>query len=124
MFELSFVVFVVSVMVGVGLVMYLLGIDGNVLLGGFGGVIFFVVFVCDYNVLICFGYLLVFWVGGYYVGIEVFGCGLIQISGMVVFVVVIFCVIGGIGMFEWMCGGELFSWMCGLLCCWGGKFDG
>ncbi|WP_239669720.1 putative holin, partial [Pseudomonas aeruginosa] len=40
-----------SAMAGVGLAMYLPGIDGNALLGGFGGAIFFVVFARDYNAL-------------------------------------------------------------------------
>ncbi len=53
-----------SAMAGVGLAMYLPGIDGNALLGGFGGAIFFVVFARDYNALTRLGYLLVSWVGG------------------------------------------------------------
>ncbi|VTL97355.1 Uncharacterised protein [Pseudomonas aeruginosa] len=57
-----------SAMAGVGLAMYLPGIDGNALLGGFGGAIFFVVFARDYNTLTRLGYLLVSWVGGYYAG--------------------------------------------------------
>lgn len=104
-----------SAMAGVGLAMYLPGIDGNALLGGFGGAIFFVVFARDYNALTRLGYLLVSWVGGYYAGIEALGRGLTQTSGMAAFVAATLCVTGGIGMLEWMRGGELPNWMRGLL---------
>lgn len=104
-----------SAMAGVGLAMYLPGIDGNALLGGFGGAIFFVVFARDYNALTRLGYLLVSWVGGYYAGIEALGRGLTQTSGMAAFVAATLCVTGGIGMLEWMRGGEIPNWMRGLL---------
>lgn len=104
--------------------MYLPGIDGNALLGGFGGAIFFVVFARDYNALTRLGYLLVSWVGGYYAGIEALGRGLTQTSGMAAFVAATLCVAGGIGMLEWMRGGELPNWMRGLLRRRGGKSDG
>lgn len=107
-----------------GLAMYLPGIDGNALLGGFGGAIFFVVFARDYNALTRLGYLLVSWVGGYYAGIEALGRGLTQTSGMAAFVAATLCVTGGIGMLEWMRGGELPNWMRGLLRRRGGKSDG
>ncbi|HEP7935432.1 TPA: phage holin family protein, partial [Pseudomonas aeruginosa] len=113
-----------SAMAGVGLAMYLPGIDGNALLGGFGGAIFFVVFARDYNALTRLGYLLVSWVGGYYAGIEALGRGLTQTSGMAAFVAATLCVTGGIGMLEWMRGGELPNWMRGLLRRRGGKSDG
>lgn len=100
------------------------GIDGNALLGGFGGAIFFVVFARDYNALTRLGYLLVSWVGGYYAGIEALGRGLTQTSGMAAFVAATLCVTGGIGMLEWMRGGELPNWMRGLLRRRGGKSDG
>ncbi len=107
-----------------GLSTCLPGIDGNALLGGFGGAIFFVVFARDYNALTRLGYLLVSWVGGYYAGIEALGRGLTQTSGMAAFVAATLCVTGGIGMLEWMRGGELPSWMRGLLRRRGGKSDG
>lgn len=113
-----------SAMAGVGLAMYLPGIDGNALLGGFGGAIFFVVFARDYNALTRLGYLLVSWVGGYYAGIEALGRGLTQTSGMAAFVAATLCVTGGIGMLEWMRGGEIPNWMRGLLRRRGGKSDG
>ncbi|MBG6466354.1 phage holin family protein [Pseudomonas aeruginosa] len=113
-----------SAKAGVGQAMYLPGIDGNALLGGFGGAIFFVVFARDYNALTRLGYLLVSWVGGYYAGIEALGRGLTQTSGMAAFVAAPLCVTGGIGMLEWMRGGELPNWMRGLLRRRGGKSDG
>lgn len=124
MFEPSSAASAASAMAGVGLAMYLPGIDGNALLGGFGGAIFFVVFARDYNALTRLGYLLVSWVGGYYAGIEALGRGLTQTSGMAAFVAATLCVTGGIGMLEWMRGGELPSWMRGLLRRRGGKSDG
>ncbi|HGN6735795.1 TPA: phage holin family protein [Pseudomonas aeruginosa] len=100
------------------------GVDVNAVIGGFAGALLFVLWAHDLTMARRLGYLLVSWVGGYYAGIEALGRGLTQTSGMAAFVAATLCVTGGIGMLEWMRGGELPSWMRGLLRRRGGKSDG
>lgn len=102
-------------MTGAGLAILIPSIDGNALIGGFGGAIFFVVFARDYKPLTRAGYLLVSWVGGYYAAVEAVSRGLAQTSGVVAFVAATLCVTGGIGMLEWMRGGQLPNWLRTLL---------
>lgn len=100
------------------------GVDVNAVIGGFAGALLFVLWAHDLTIARRVGYLLASWVGGYYAGIEALGRGLTQTSGMAAFVAATLCVTGGIGMLEWMRGGELPSWMRGLLRRRGGKSDG
>ncbi|HGN6738864.1 TPA: putative holin [Pseudomonas aeruginosa] len=100
-----------SAMAGVGLAMYLPGIDGNALLGGFGGAIFFVVFARDYNALTRLGYLLVSWVGGYYAATEAVGRGATQFSGLPALVTAALIVTILIGVLDWMIGGRAPAWL-------------
>lgn len=124
MTEPSIAVAMAGGVAGAGVAMIVPGVDGNALIGGFGGAIFFVVFARDYQPLTRVGYLLVSWVGGYYTAVEAVSRGISQTSGAVAFVAATLCMTAGVGLLEWMRGGQLPSWLRTILRRGAGGKDG
>ncbi|WP_037008893.1 putative holin [Pseudomonas sp. NBRC 111135] len=110
---------------GIGVASLFPGVDLNAVIGAFAGALFFVLYARDLTTKARVGYLLVSWVGGYYVAAEAVGRAWTEYSGLPALVAGACIVTALIGVLEWMVGGKAPTWLRTVLGFFtGGRKDG
>lgn len=100
-----------TAVIGLGAATLFPGVDLNAVIGAFAGSIFFVVWARDITAWARIGYLLVSWVGGYYVAAEAVGRAWTAYSGLPALIAGALIVTVLIGALEWMKGGQAPVWL-------------
>lgn len=100
-----------TAVVGIGAASLFPGVDLNAVIGAFAGALFFVLYARDLTARARIGYLLVSWIGGYYVAAEAVGRAWTAYSGLPALVAGACIVTTLIGVLEWMIGGKAPTWL-------------
>lgn len=100
---------------GIGAAALIPGIDLNAVIGAWAGSLFFVTWARDLSIWSRLAYLVVSWVGGYFVAAELMGRSLTQFSGLPALLAAALIVTVLISVAEWVKGGKMPSWISAAL---------
>lgn len=87
------------------------GVDLNAVIGAVGGALFFVAWARDLSVFARLAYLVVSWIGGYQVAVEVVGRGYSTYSGLPALISGALIVAALISVADWVRGGQPPAWL-------------
>ncbi len=96
---------------GIGAASLIPGVDLNAVIGAWAGALFFVTWARDLNGWARLAYLIVSWVGGYFVAAELMGRQVTQFSGLPALLSAALIVTVLISVAEWVKGGKMPSWI-------------
>lgn len=91
------------------------GVDISAVIGACGGALFFVTWARDLSIWARLGYLVVSWIGGYFVATEMVGRGVTTFSGLPALIAAALIVTLLISVAEWVKGGQMPSWIRAVL---------